>query len=449
MAGGIRVAVTGGAGHLGTLLLRGLCREPDVAQVRCLDLRPPLIASDKLEVVSADVRDPQFARHLEGMDALVHLAFVVTRHLPRDRYEAINVGGSRNVFNAAAAAGVQTIVYASSVAAYGVVPGHPVPLLESSEREFQPGFAYSACKWLVEDLLDAFEEDHPNIAVARMRPSILLGRYMDQPLGRILRGRRMVSLGHENPLPIVWEEDVADAFVLALMQRARGAFNLSADSGLDPERLALAGGLRLIRVPSGVAREAMRLTKALARLGLSDAVDPAWTEATARSHLEPSSARARSELGWSPRCPTAADVIRRYVRVVPHRMDPRFVAAMNALALLEPGRVRAVLPAGARIHLEIEGPRGGDFGVTVADGRLRVSREAPRPPTARVIVDAVDLGRLLSGTVSFEQGRREGRIEVEGDEAVAGGFGALLAGLRQSEGLRGVILDRVGRLLAR
>ena len=41
----------------------------------------------------------------------------------------------RNVFEAAARAGVGQIIYTSSIAAYGVTPGHPDPLYEDAPRK--------------------------------------------------------------------------------------------------------------------------------------------------------------------------------------------------------------------------------------------------------------------------------------------------------------------------
>src|SRR4051812_26220285 len=126
----MRVAVTGGAGQLGTLVLRRLCADRTVAEVRSLDLRPPLAASPKLKAILADVRDPDFARHLDGCDVLVHLAFLVAKRGEREAQDLVNVEGSKNVMRAALRGGIRRIVYSSSIAAYGVVAGHPVPLLE-------------------------------------------------------------------------------------------------------------------------------------------------------------------------------------------------------------------------------------------------------------------------------------------------------------------------------
>ncbi|MCU1277537.1 MAG: NAD-dependent epimerase/dehydratase, partial [bacterium] len=140
----MRIAVTGAAGQLGTVVLRRLAVERGVTAIRSLDLRPPAVASGKLEHVRADVRDPAFARFLDGCDALVHLAFIVTGAPPRPVFDAINVAGSRNVIEAAVKVGIKKIVYTSSVAAYGVVHGHPRPIVETTPRVHQPAFPYSA-----------------------------------------------------------------------------------------------------------------------------------------------------------------------------------------------------------------------------------------------------------------------------------------------------------------
>ncbi|HTO97654.1 MAG TPA: NAD-dependent epimerase/dehydratase family protein, partial [Myxococcales bacterium] len=79
----MRVAVTGGSGQLGTLLLRRLADDRRVKEIVALDLRPPLIVSGKLRDVRADVRDPGIGEHLRGCEALIHLAFLVAKRGPR------------------------------------------------------------------------------------------------------------------------------------------------------------------------------------------------------------------------------------------------------------------------------------------------------------------------------------------------------------------------------
>src|SRR5262249_40573734 len=154
----MKVAVTGGSGQLGSLVLGRLIDDRKVKQIVSLDLVPPSLASGKLSFALDDVRGPDLARHFQGCDALVHLAFVVMQHMDRGVRHGINVAGSRNVFRAAQAAGIKQFCYASSIAAYGVVAGHPVPIVEDTPRRYEPDFAYAANKFEVEAWLDQFEK---------------------------------------------------------------------------------------------------------------------------------------------------------------------------------------------------------------------------------------------------------------------------------------------------
>src|SRR4051812_30400889 len=122
-----KVAVTGGSGELGTWVVRKLCADRTVGEVISLDVQPPATVSSKLRAVRADVRDPEIGRHFAGCDAVIHLAFIVGGWRPRAEFDDINVEGSKNVFRAAIAAGAKQLVYTSSIAAYGVTPGHALP----------------------------------------------------------------------------------------------------------------------------------------------------------------------------------------------------------------------------------------------------------------------------------------------------------------------------------
>src|SRR5438270_6147703 len=385
----MRVAVTGGAGQLGTLVLRRLCADRTVAEVRSLDLRPPLAASAKLKAVLADVRDPAFARHLHDCDVLVHLAFLVAKRGKRETQDAVNVEGSKNVFCAALARGVRRIVYSSSIAAYGVVPGHPEPLLETSARIRQPGFWYAAAKYDVESFLDEMEAEHPAVAVVRFRPAILLGRRMEHALGAAFRRGVLPDTG-PTPMPVVWDEDVADAFVLAVKSdRARGAFNLAADHPLPSRELARAAGLRTMAVPSFVRRTFLGADALAARWGFVAPMDPGWF-AAGEARMIASSERARRDLGWKPRCATAVEVLRRQVETVPRKLDRRlsfFFRAVDRASRREPPRPDL---AGyeTTIHLELSGPDGGDVTLRAHGGRLSARQGAPRPADRGVFLPA-------------------------------------------------------------
>src|SRR5262249_35374207 len=159
-----RIVVTGGAGQLGTAVIRRLLQNRKHTVV-CLDTRPPVVVpAGRIRAVRVDVRDQTIRRHLHGADALIHLAFVMSAPLARAELHAINVDGSRNVFEAAVEVGIPHILYSSSVAAYGFVPGHPNPVVEDSPRKNQSWFAYASAKYEVEFFLDELERGRPDVA---------------------------------------------------------------------------------------------------------------------------------------------------------------------------------------------------------------------------------------------------------------------------------------------
>jgi nucleoside-diphosphate-sugar epimerase/putative sterol carrier protein len=410
----MKIAVTGGSGELGTLVLRRLVADRKVKEVVSLDRRPPLVASPKLRAVTADVRDPGLERHFEGAAGLVHLAFLVAAFPGRAEFDSINVGGSQNVFRAAAKAGVPRIVYASSIAAYGVVPGHPIPIVEETPRVRQPDFAYSSNKYDVEAFLDEFEKEHPEIAIARLRPCILVGARMEHPLGFSLKRRRIPDTGQA--FPVVWDEDVADAAILCLEKGARGAFNTVAEEVMSAADLAPLCGMKLLRSPARPLRAWARFSPLLARAGLAMPLDPSWVEKGSVPMIA-TSEKARRELGWKPRCPTALSVMKRYAETVPAFLDPRIGAFMGAVALgarFAPGELD-MSGFDSRIHLELTGPRGGDFTIEVKDRKVRVVLGPPRPPTAVVTMKARLFLDLLAGKAEFATSQLTGAVRVEGE----------------------------------
>lgn len=411
----MKVVVTGGSGDLGSIVLRRLAAERKVKEVVSLDLRPPLLEAGKVRSVLADVCDPALGEHLAGADAVVHLAFIVTHRAAPEVLRRVNVEGSLNVFRAAAARGVKHLVYASSVAAYGVAPGHPRPIVEETPRVHAAALPYSAAKFEVEALLDRFEPEHPDLVVTRLRPTVLVGRHMTHPLMAGLRRRVLFDLGGA-PMPMVLDEDVADAVVLAIKKKMGGAFNLATDEALSGPELAALAGLRRVPLPARPVVRAARGWVALKGALGARTMDPAWLDVL-DVELHPSSEKARAQLGWRPRCRTAADVARRLAAELPCCLDPRLAATFGALAVL--GRLAPRMPNArgldCRVRLSLVGRNGGDLGLELKDERLRVLAAPPRPASSLVTLTADDLLGLLAGRLDYTSALLMGRITLEGD----------------------------------
>lgn len=425
----MKIVVTGGSGQLGTILLRRLAADRAVKSIVNLDLRPPIVASTKLTSIRADVRDGGLERHMEGADALVHLAFLVTQAVPREEMRSINVDGSKNVFQAALRARVPSIVYASSVAAYGIFKDHPRPIVEETPRRYQSSLTYAATKFEVEAHLDELEAAHPDTAFARLRPGILGGARMEHALGRALTARTVPDLGGPPP-PWVLDEDVAEAAMLALKKRARGAFNVVADNPIEPKEFAEAAGFLYLRVPRPVVLGFMKLPRGITG---APAADPAWIDAAAAPMMI-SSEKAKRELGWKPKCPTTLDVARRLGEVMRGSMDPR-LALFFRLAAFAARRAPPIPNAGelsARVHLDITGKGGGDVALELEAARVSIRvGEAPRPPTSVVTLRAQVLLEMLAGKTSYATAQITGRMRIEGEPVAGMVMGGLVSTFRK------------------
>ncbi len=444
------IAVTGSSGQLGSHCLRRLVARADVTRVRCLDLRPPCVVHPKLEHHRTDVRDPAIGERLRGSDAVMHFAFLVTAHPGVTPFREVNVEGSRNVFEAAARERVPRVVYTSSIAAYGVVKGHSLPLREDSPRVRQDDFAYAACKWDVEDFLDRFEPANPTVAVARLRPAVLLGEGMEHPLGMLL-ARRLIALPEGPAAPLVWDEDVADAALLALDAEggsgARGAFNLQAREGRTAGELARDFGLTLLPFSKKTLLDLAAYGPTLSRLGFGPATDPAWIEHSEAS-MEMDCSRARSVLGWNPRCATATAVMRRFCEEVPTQTDPRI--ATFARWLGEPWggrRVHGAPVLNGALQLRVRGRLGGTWGLRCDNGVVRATAGAARPPASEVTLAAPAMCGLLMGERDPRDVLADGTAVVMGEDAGAELFAATVRAYvtaRAGRGIAGLVLRALG-----
>ncbi|TVT44975.1 NAD-dependent epimerase/dehydratase family protein [Amycolatopsis rhizosphaerae] len=312
----MKLVVTGATGNVGTALLKAVHGRrwtvTGVARRRPATDRPPFSSA---RWISCDIGTEDAVKTLTaaftGADAVVHLAWAIHPRSGDPPMHRTNVLGTAHVLRAVAAAGVPRLVCASSVAAYAPAPRWE-RVREDWPRTGVPGSAYSAGKATLEAQLDAFTARHPGTRVARVRPCGIAygaagaefsGMMLGPWLPRFLLGSRWlpIPLWPGFRVQIVHAEDVAAAIGLILRHEAAGAFNLAAEPVLGAKELGeILGGLRL-PVPLGLLTPAAWLGW---RLGLTP-LHPAWLVLADRVPLMVT-ARAREELGWSPRHDAAA-----------------------------------------------------------------------------------------------------------------------------------------------
>ena len=304
----MKVVVTGATGNVGTAVLRALLADPDVDQVVGVARRPPIRSLSPAEFVSADVSTDRLEPIFAGADAVVHLAWLIQPGRDESVTRAVNVFGSRRVFDAVVTAGVPSLVYASSVGAYS--PGPKDRLVDESwpTGGITSSF-YSRHKAAVEDDLDRLAAEQPQLRIVRLRPRPdlpALGRDRDpSTLHRSAAARRAVAVQASPPISpdvpglrfqAVHSDDVADAYRRAVLSDVNGAFNVAADPVIGTAELSRLLDARPVPIPARIVRGAAAATFAL-RL---QPAEPGWVDMALGVPLM-NIERARAELGWSPR----------------------------------------------------------------------------------------------------------------------------------------------------
>ena len=316
-ARGITVAVTGPTGDIGRSLLRALERSREVQRVVAMARRPfdPRAAGlRKTEYHQGDVLDRNAIEELIApADVVVHLAFVIMGSL--DETQEVNLTGSRNVFEAAARAGVQRLVYASSVAAYGFHADNPSPLTEDVAPRGTERHYYSAQKAQLEGVLSDVLAGS-SIEAYVFRPCIVAGpdalllfdnlpyiQLSERMPSAILRALELMpALKPVLPDPgiafqLVHHDDVAAAFRAAVLGRGEpGVYNLAGSGTLTMSDLADALGWYSLPLPEIAVDAAAEI---VARLPFVPA-EAQWIE-TFRAPVVMDTAKARRELRWRPR----------------------------------------------------------------------------------------------------------------------------------------------------
>lgn len=325
----MRVVVVGATGNVGTAVLERLHAAAEVTEIVGIARRIPEQTGAYADVSwhAIDVAEPAAVRRLtlafSGADAVVTVAWLLQPNHRERVLAATNVQGLAHTLTAVLRAGVPQVVVASSVGAYSPGPKNR-RVTESWPTGGIHTSHYSRQKAVTERMLDAFEAEHPEIVVTRIRPGVVgqerSGAEQKRlfvaplPLAWLSRVRLpLVPLPNRAIAQVVHADDLADAFWRVLDRRAAGAFNIATEPIVTPATVAGVLGGRVLPVRVGPVRALLLLAW---RLHLVRA-DPGWLDIATTVPLM-STDRARTELGWTPRVP-AEEVLRTAVDAVAGR----------------------------------------------------------------------------------------------------------------------------------
>jgi UDP-glucose 4-epimerase len=222
------VLITGVSSPLGRMLAaRLLAANHEVIGV---DRRAWRNAPKAIEMYEVDVRKraAEDVFRKRRPDAVVHMATVTHLAAQTEERYRINLGGTRAVFEYAAAYGVQQVIFVGRHTYYGAAADSPL-----YHTEDEPPMAVSTFPELA-DLVAA--DLYATTALWRLpdlRTSVLRICYSLGPTGQgtlatFVRGPRVPTvLGFDPLYQFMHEEDVVSAITQALQARLRGVFNVS------------------------------------------------------------------------------------------------------------------------------------------------------------------------------------------------------------------------------
>jgi nucleoside-diphosphate-sugar epimerase len=252
----MKVLVTGGTGFTGKALVQrllGLGHE-----VVALDYKEGLRTQELrdwgAEVILGSVTDKDVVRRaVRGVELVHHVAAAFREmNVPDTYYHEVNVGGTRNVLEAALAEGVRKVVYCSTCGVHGNVDRPPA----GEDAPIQPADYYQRTKWEAEPVVR--EMNGRGLETVILRPAAIYGPGDPERFflifKRVAKGVFPMFGNGKTYYHPLYIDNLIDAFVLA-MENGRGngeAYLIADEQYLEIEDLVRRVGKSLdvdVKVP--------------------------------------------------------------------------------------------------------------------------------------------------------------------------------------------------------
>jgi len=324
--------VTGATGFIGSHVVRQLLLRGDRVRILARNSsRKSNVESFGCEIAIGDLKDPiSLLRCVQGCRRVYHVAadYRLWAKNPQDIYDN-NVGGTRNLLSACCEAGVEKVVYTSTVGTIGMRKDG-VPADEDSPVKLDDMIGhYKRSKFMAEQVAWEFASSGLPVVIVNPTTPVGAGDLKPTPTGKIIlefvkgRMRAYVTTG----LNIVGVEDVARGHLLAEAEGRvgeryiLGGENWSLEEILDTMAQICGVRLPLFRIPWTLALVAGYFENFVVGTILRrEPFIPLEGVRMARYKMYVSSEKARNELGYEPQ--PAEKALREAVDYFRHNWKP-------------------------------------------------------------------------------------------------------------------------------
>jgi UDP-glucose 4-epimerase len=347
------VLVTGVSRWLGGALAAELAADPAIDRVIGVDTVPPgpdvLRRLGRTEFVRADIRSPLIGKVIESasVDTVVHMNISRTPASAGGRasMKELNVIGTMQLLAACQrSTAVRRLVLKSTSAVYGASPRDPAVFTETMQARRVPAGGFAKDSLDIEGYVRSFARRRPDVGVAVLRFTNLIGPRIDSLLSGFLRTPVVTTaLGYDARVQLLHEDDAVAVLRQATTEDFAGTVNVGAAGTVLLSQAIRRLGRLPLPVPEPAIGAIGRLTR---RAGLpGGSVD--WSPEQMRflNFGRVVDTRVlREEFGYIPRYNTA-EALADYARTLPPVVRPELVddAAATARAVL--GRVAGGISA--------------------------------------------------------------------------------------------------------
>jgi len=218
--------VTGGAGFVGSALVRALTRAG--APVRACDIQPLDGAPPEVETVRGDLTDRAVVRRvLRGVQAVYHCAVAVSAMISRRRLMRENYDPLTMLLEECVSHDVEQLVLISSSSVYGKVDRLPI----DEDTPARPTDAYGQVRLDMEEMALAFAPHRlivtvlrPHIVLGPGRVGIVKGLLQQMESGGVVYLPASVRARHQ----VLHVDDLVEVCMQATLRRQHGLYHVGA-----------------------------------------------------------------------------------------------------------------------------------------------------------------------------------------------------------------------------
>jgi nucleoside-diphosphate-sugar epimerase len=316
------ILVTGGAGFLGSLLIKELIKKG--IRVVSIDLEKDTFSHPNFTAIQGDIRDKKQLARLGKkytLSAIFHLAAQMPHAVKNKReFWATNVDGTRNIAELAKAHNIKRVIFTSTNCLWGKSLGRPI----REDDPPAPSEIYGKSKLEGENILRSYAKYFKHI-IFRCPPIIDDGRAGNIAIffEFIAENRKVWMVGKgSNRYQMISARDTVDAMLHALHYNKSNTFGIgSSDIPTFREMYIYVikkanSKSRPASFPAGLIRPAMRTANVLkiSPLGI-------YFQQMIDKDFEFDTSLLRKELGWQPTLNNSEMLYRAYDYYIKHQNE--------------------------------------------------------------------------------------------------------------------------------